>query len=389
MYKLFPSQENYLAKLGDKPFIYAGLGSGKTVMAMTRLQRAGYKHILIVTKATVRDTKVFELDRNKFGLEFDTFEVRSHAWLQKMTPMLAEKYGDFALIIDEAQCISNSQSKQGQGAYRLCQFVREYLFLSGTPMSDWVGACNYAKITGLVKHKTEFYHRFVIEQPSYAHKGKDIVGYRDVETLVKWWNSIALRGYSEDFVELPKKQMIDVNIPIKRTKYIDMIKTRMRDGEPLDSAPKLNWALRQYAEMAPEKLKWVVEKVEELDNCIIFTNTIAAMDALGEQLDKAKIKYGMWRGNRKDKFDNHRVMIVQYQSGGTGLNLQAFNATIFLSPCYSYIDYTQAIGRTHRTGQSERCVFYRLKSVNTIDNAIYRALANKKDFDDKLVNEEE
>ena len=79
-------------------------------------------------------------------------------------------------------------------------------------------------------------------------------------------------------------------------------------------------------------------------------------------------------------------MIVQYQSGGTGLNLQKFNATIFLSPTYSYTDYHQATGRTHRTGQTKRCTFYQLKANNTIDGAIYEALNSKKDFDTNLSN---
>ena len=260
-----------------------------------------------------------------------------------------------------------------------------FTLLSATRMSKWADAVNYAKITGLVKHKTEFYQRFVIEQKSYAHKGMDIVGYRDTERLVHWWNSIALRGRSEEFTELPKKQVVDVSIPIKRKGYVDMLKTRMRGEEPLDSAPKLTWALRAYAETAPEKLQWVVDKVEGLENCIVFVNTIAAIETLSEKLDKAGIKHGVWYGKRKDKFEDQDVMIVQYMSGGTGLNLQKFNNTIFLSPTYSYTDYHQAVGRTYRTGQTKRCTFYQLKAERTIDTAIYAALNEKKDFDDKLV----
>ena len=207
-YFLFPSQEAYLERLGDRPYLFCGMGSGKTVMAMTRLSRAGYRKVLVITKATVRDTRVFELDRDKFGLEFDTLEVQSHAWLQKMTPQKALEYSDFALIIDEAQCIANSQSKQGQGAFILCKVVKEYLLLSGTPMSNWAGATNYAKITNFVKNKTEFYRRFVIQEKSYAHKGMDIVGYRNTDELARWWSSIAHRGYVTDFVELPKKSVI-------------------------------------------------------------------------------------------------------------------------------------------------------------------------------------
>ena len=383
---LFPSQEEYLSNLGSKPYIFAGTGAGKTRMSMVRAKRAGFDKVLVITPATVRDTKQWEKEREKIGLDFEEFQVEGFSFLQRFAKHDFTKYADWYVIIDEAHKVKNSQSKQGQGAWRLCMLAGDYSLLSATPMSKWADAVNYAKMTGLVKHKTEFYRRFVIEQKAFAHKGMDIVGYRDEETLTRWWNSIALRGRSEDFTELPTKQVIDVEIPIKRQAYVNMLRTRMDgDGNPLDSAPKLNWALRGYAEMAPEKLKWVVEKIEGLENCIVFVNTIAALEELSYRLTDAGISHGVWYGKKKDKFEDQRVMIVQYQSGGTGLNLQAFNNTIFLSPTYSYTDYHQAEGRTYRTGQEERCTFYQLRAAKTIDTAIYRALNEKKDFDDKLV----
>jgi SNF2 family DNA or RNA helicase len=365
--------------------MFAGVGSGKTAMAQFRALRTGARKVLIICPASVRDTQVWEKDREKFALEFDAFEVHGYSFLQKTTDYT--KYSDYYVIIDEAHKIKNSQSKQGQGAFKLCMVARGYSLLSGTPMSKWADAVNYAKITGLVKHKTEFYRKYVIEQPSYAHKGMDIVGYRNEQELARWWNSIALRGRSEEFVELPKKQIIDVQIPIKLTEYKSMLKNRMtKDEEPLDSAPKLTWALRANAESAPEKLNWVVEKAEGLENCLVFVNTIAAIETLSAKLKTAGIKHGVWYGKKKDKFEDQNVMIVQYQSGGTGLNLQKFSTTIFLSPCYSFIDYTQAVGRTYRNGQPNKCTFYHLKATNTIDGAIYAALKDKRDFDDKLVD---
>lgn len=383
--QLYQSQEQYLSRLGKRPYLFAEVGTGKTLMALFRVHRTGTRKVLIICPASVRDTQVWELDLEKSGLQFDEFEVQGFSFLQKFKKIDFSKYRDYYVIIDEAHKIKNSQSLQGMGAWKLCLEARGYLFLSGTPMSKWADAVNYAKITGLVKHKTEFYRRFVVEQRSYAHKGMDIVGYRDTETLVRWWNGIALRLRAEECVELPKKQVIDVQIPIKRKEYIRMIKERISaDGEPLDSAPKLTWALRRYAEVSPEKLAWVTEKVEGLPNALIFANTIGAIEALSAKLKAAGIKHGVWYGAKKDKFTDQDVMIVQYQSGGTGLNLQKFNTTIFLSPCYSFIDYTQAVGRTYRNGQAEKCTFYHLRAQNTIDGAIYAALSEKRDFDDKL-----
>lgn len=383
---LYPSQENYLSNLGAKPYIFAGVGSGKTLMAIFRAHRLGCRKVLVICPASVRDERVWEKDLEKSGLEFDEFRVEGYSFLQRFKTIDFTQFEDHYIIIDEAHKIKNSQSLQGQGAYRLCMLTREgYSLLSGTPMSKWADAVNYAKITGLVKHKTEFYRRFVIEQKSFAHKGMDIVGYRDTDRLTHWWNSIALRGRSEEFVELPKKQVIDVKLKIKRKAYVEMLKTRMRGDDPLDSASKLTWALRKHVELAPEKISWVVEKVEGLENALIFANTIEAIEELSAKLKAAGIDHGVYYGKKKDKFDDHDVMIVQFQSGGTGLNLQKFNTTIFLSPCYSFIDFTQAIGRTYRNGQEQRCTFYQLRAEGTIDNAIYRALEEKRDFDDNLV----
>lgn len=383
--QLYPSQENYLSRLGSKPYMFAEVGTGKTLMTLFRAHKTGARKVLVICPASVRDTRVWELDLEKSGLEFDQFEVQGFSFLQKFKTLDFSKYRDHYVIIDEAHKIKNSQSLQGLGAWKLCSVARDYSFLSGTPMSKWADAVNYAKITGLVRHKTEFYKRFVVEQRSYAHKGMDIVGYRNTDELVKWWDNIALRLRAEECIELPKKQILDVQIPVKRKAYISMIKNRItEEGEPLDSAPKLTWALRKYAEVAPEKLAWVAEKVDGLPNALIFANTINAIETLSAKLKAANIKHGVWYGKKKDKFDDQDVMIVQYQSGGTGLNLQKFNTTIFLSPCYSFIDYTQAVGRTYRNGQPNKCTFYHLRAAQTIDGAIYGALKEKRDFDDKL-----
>ena len=389
--ELYPSQENYLTRLGSRPYLFAEVGTGKTLMTLFRAYRLGARKVLIVCPASVRDTRVWELDLEKSGLHFDQFEVQGFSFLQKFKKIDFTKYSDYYVIIDEAHKIKNSQSLQGMGAWKLCAATNQgYSFLSGTPMSKWADAVNYAKITGLVTHKTEFYKRFVIEQRSYAHKGMDIIGYRDTDTLTTWWSSIALRLRAEDVVELPKKQVLSVVIPVKRKEYLSMIRNRItQHGDPLDSASKLTWALRKYAETSPEKLTWVTEKVEGLDNALVFVNTIEAIEALSVKLATAGINFGVWYGKKKDKFEDHDVMIVQYQSGGTGLNLQKFNTTIFLSPCYSFQDYTQAIGRTYRNGQEKKCTFYQLKAENTIDGAIYKALAAKRDFDDKLTGTNE
>ena len=151
---LYQSQENYLARLGNKPYMFCGTGAGKTRMAMVRAKRAGFNKVLVITPATVRDTKQWEKEREKIGIEFDEFQVEGFSFLQKYKKLDFTKYSDYYVIIDEAHKIKNSQSLQGMGAYILCRLSGGYSFLSGgysflsaTPMSKWADAVNYAKIT--------------------------------------------------------------------------------------------------------------------------------------------------------------------------------------------------------------------------------------------------
>lgn len=383
--KLYESQMNYLKRLGNRPFIFAEVGTGKTAMALYRAQHSGTKKCLVVCPASVRDSEQWEQEVENFKLTFEDFQVKGFSFLQRAKKQELQAYADYYVIIDEAHKIKNDQSKQGKGAYELCRSTKYgYSLLSGTPMSKWADAVNYGKITGFVRNKTHFYNLFVITQ---KYKGyPEIVGYRDEKVLRSWWQSIALRLRAEECIELPSRQDISIKIPIKLAKYREMRRTSMRDDEVLDSPSKMCWALRQYAEQSAEKINWVVEKVEGLENALIFANTTEAINKLSQALRKAGIKHGLWTGKKHDDFAKNDVMIVQYQAGGTGLNLQKFNTTIFLSPCYSFNDFTQAIGRTHRNGQKKKCVFYMLEAKGTIDEDIYRVLEKRQDFDDRLIN---
>ena len=381
-------QREYLNNLGDKPFLDAEVGTGKSLMALERAKLAGANKILIIAPAPLIHTEQWESEIEKFGYNFDEVIVKSYHFLQKMTKDTAMSLSDHYLIIDEVHKIKNSESKQGRGAYLLCYFNRAgRSFLSGTPLAKWHDAINYAKITGLVRNKTEFVRKYedVVRYKGYP----EVLGYRNTEELKRWWLSVSLKLRAEDCLDLPTKTTVRVKFKLPRAEYVNMVKTRVRaDGEVLDSAPKLNWSLRAYCETAQRKIDWVAEKVESLPNCLIFCNTVASMDAISEKLTKSKISHGLWRGDRKDDFNKFDVMIVQYQAGGTGLNLQKFSTTIFMSPCYSYSDFAQAIGRTYRSGQDKKCVFYELEAVGMIDKSVYKNLDNKQDFNDNLYEEE-
>ena len=80
------------------------------------------------------------------------------------------------------------------------------------------------------------------------------------------------------------------------------------------------------------------------------------------------------------------ITFVQYQAGALGLNLQKANKIIYFSPPLSSELFEQSKKRVHRIGQEQPCFYYQLTSG--IEYRIYDTLAMRKDYTDRLFEEE-
>ena len=87
--------------------------------------------------------------------------------------------------------------------------------------------------------------------------------------------------------------------------------------------------------------------------------------------------------------ENDSVTLIQYQAGAMGLNLQKANKIIYFSLPLSSELMEQSKKRTHRIGQKETCFYYYLLTRNSIDKKIYRVLGERRDYTNKLFEEEE
>jgi DNA repair protein RAD5 len=83
-------------------------------------------------------------------------------------------------------------------------------------------------------------------------------------------------------------------------------------------------------------------------------------------------------------------MIIQINSGGTGLNLQHFNSVYFTSPQWNPEIEAQAIARVNRIGQKDTVIVRRFIVGNlkkdTIEKRILTIQKRKKELIDKWVN---
>ena len=89
-------------------------------------------------------------------------------------------------------------------------------------------------------------------------------------------------------------------------------------------------------------IEYVADAVANDHKVIIFTNFIASIELIGEQLDKEGIDFVSMTGSTKDRqtrvdrFQNDsrcKVFLMTLKTGGVGLNLTAADTVFIFEPC--------------------------------------------------------
>lgn len=380
-------------------FLAWGVGSGKTKEALDRAKTGGAKHLLIFAPTVLKSMKHWEREAEKWGVNIP-MDVQTYYRLQQygraeINHKLPNGGKGYAIIIDECQKVKNSQSQQGVGAFKLVRDnpLADIYLLSGTPAPNgYQDFTNYAKMTGLVKNKTDFWKRYIITS---NYRGfPEIATYINIEELDQWWAKTADIKPPQIFTS---EHDITVDFPSVANELLAK-KTRIGvvDGEKymLENASQLTHYCRQAACLTKVRQDWLEQFLDSTeDNVVVFVGYKTAMNDVLKVARKLKKKVYQVDGAVKllptdaeaVKLKN-AVIAVNYQSGGAGLNLQYANHAVFYSPTYSYADYIQARGRISRRGQEKQCNFYHLQADRSIERDIYDCLKDKEDFSIKLWN---
>src|SRR5690606_34041915 len=78
------------------------------------------------------------------------------------------------------------------------------------------------------------------------------------------------------------------------------------------------------------------------------------------------------------------ITFVQYQAGAMGLNLQKANKAIYFTLPQSSKLFEQSKKRIHRIGQNNRCFYYYLICIDSVEEDILLTLKMRKDYTDEL-----
>jgi SNF2 family DNA or RNA helicase len=309
-------------------------------------------------------------------------------------------------ILDEAHRIKDGQTVIGKFCVKLGRKCRHKLALTGTPMPngplDLHGQMSFLDQGLFGSSFTSFKQRYSTPHPYI--KGK-VVDFINRDELIERLAMIAIR-IEADVLDLPEPvhQRIPVALtPDVRAQYEIFKRQAIVEIEEglvtAANAPVKLLRLQQVTsghwkteddQIVPTKHNPKADVLEDLlkgigadEPVVVFCRFRYDLIALEQIAARAERKYAEVSGRRKELNldgtlpDDVRLMGVQIQSGGLGVNLTRSAVCVFYSLGYSLADYQQALARLVRPGQLRNVRFIHLVAEDTVDEQVYESLERK------------
>lgn len=302
---------------------------------------------------------------------------------------------DFTLMLDESSLIQNETSKRAKFIIKKLQ-PTNVILLSGTPISGkYEQLWSQCHLLGWSISKQLFYRQYVVYELS--SDGYPVIsGYKNIDRLKRKLRQYgALFKKTEEVMDLPTQNFIDIKCDetkeYKKFKKDSIIEIDDKTLVGDTTLTKLLYSRMLCSAYHKEKLEAFEDILNSTnDRLVVFYNFNNELDKLVEICTQNGRRMSFCNGTNKNitdfEKDDSNVILVQYQSGAYGLNLQKANKIVYFSPPLSSDLFEQSKKRIHRIGQEKPCFYYQLKTG--IEYKIYDTLAMRKDYTEELFKEE-
>lgn len=331
------------------------------------------------------------------------------------------------IIADESQRIKTHDAAQSKAMHQLGDQARYKLILSGTPVQnnaiDIYSQYRFLDPTVFGKNFYQFRNRYAIMG---GFNRRQIVGYKDMDDLIRREHSIAFRITKEEAIDPPEqtfetrhiqmdKKLADLYQRIKRDSYAEIesggqitattVLTKLLRLQQLaggflvtDDAAKPQLVSTAKLEALSDIVQdYVVDGGKKL---VIFARFVpevkAIIDLMKKVLPDRKKAVSIYGEIKKEdrgaivqqfQTDPDTVVFVgQIDTAGTGVTLTAADTCVYYSKNFNYAAYEQSLSRIHRIGQRNTCTYIDLIMEKTVDEMINRALAKKEDIAKTVVD---
>jgi len=357
-----------------------------------------------------------------FGELADTFVMRDGKLTKKRSWKVYKQkfiYDFDCVIYDEIHKFTNYSSLQTKICRYLTSKSTYSIGLTGTPINN--NMINLFSVVGTIDQGQSLGDNFFFfRQDHFYQAGFDWIPKAVGEkTILKKVASVAISYSKEECLDLPDKvyvqRVLDPSpkqLTLEKQIFSDIL-IKIGNGEVknehvLNRAQKLLQVTGGFIYTRDEDGNKIAErianpKLKEVEECLLeirgqvllFHQFIEEALILEEWCKKQKIPFATIRGGTKDKmaeykrFKNNskiKIMIAHPISAGESFDFSFLNTIIFYSNGYSFLQRTQAEGRTHRLGQENKCTYIDLVIKNSIDEIVAEKVQNKKDLSEKVLN---
>lgn len=444
--QLHSYQDRGVSHILDNPYcaLFLDMGLGKTVTTLTAIKELldnciiGNALVIAPKKVTqvtwsdeiknwahLQGVTISVIDgnvkqrREAMRRKADIYAVSRDNIVWLVTEMGGVKLPYDMVVIDELSSFKNHQSKRFRALRKVRKFIPRVVGLTGTPSPN-----------GLIDLYAQMY---LIDEGERL--GKTITGYRDrffrpdkrngdivytyalkkpadetEKAISDLISDITISMTAEDYLKMPDKIML--------YDYVDMSDRCLKDyenfvmeqvlelinsDEPITaaSAAALSNKLQQYANGAIYDADRNVreiheEKLEKLKELVEAANGSPVLVAYQYQHDLHRIMKSLkeynpvklekpeqiadWNAGKID------VLVTHPASAGHGLNLQkGGNILVWFGNTWSLELYMQFNARLYRQGQSKPVYIHHIVTRGTIDEKIIKALSDKKETQDGLM----
>ena len=423
--------------------LFMDMGTGKSKVAIDLLNNLEVKKILIVCPLSVvgvwprefikHGTKNYQVLPLNFGSvkqknekaqqHMELCRVRNEPgvivinyeslWRTPFAEFAAKQKFD-SVILDESHRIKAPGGKASRYLANLGKSIEHKMILTGTPMPHNPGDL-YAQYrflapevfgTSFIRFKNEY--AIPLDQYTVSWTKKPA-------QLSKKMYSIAFR-VSKDILDLPEAvhETRECKLSPKNFKtykelekefYVEIEQGIVTVNNALTKLLRLQQIANGFVKNDEGKivqvdsakqnlLSDIIEDIPRSEKIIVFSKFIHDLDVVKEVGKSLERRYGEISGRQKDLTehatmpDDIDLMGVQMQAGGVGIDLSKARYCIYFSVGFSLGDYEQSLARVHRPGQKNKVFYIHMIVNHTVDEKIYKALEQKKDIINTIINKE-
>lgn len=385
MSELFEHQKLAVDQLKTGSILCGGVGSGKTITAISYYKKEEFpKDLYVITTAAKRDTLDWERECANFAISRDRTASLDGVLLTVDSWNNIKKYTE----VENAFFIFDEQRVIGSGAwvksFHKITKNNNWILLSATPGDTWMDYIPVFVANRFYKNRTEFIRTHVVYNT--FTKFPKVDHYIEEGKLLRLKNRITVTmNYIKPTEQVTK--VILANYDEDQFRLVMEFRWNPYTNLPIKDVSEYCFTMRKVVNSDPSRLKIIRELIVKHRKLIVFYNFNYELDILRQLKGSKDFAVSEYNGHKHEEIPKAEswIYLVQYISGSEGWNCIETNTVVFYSQNYSYRIMTQAAGRIDRLNTPFATLYYfYIKSGSKIDAVIAKALRNKKNFNESV-----